>query len=107
MPSDDFDGAPRGATPDIGAFEFGATPRPLLTVTAEQLGGGGTVTSSPAGITCGTACSAHFDPGTTVTLTAKPDRGSRFLGWSNGCSGVVRCTITLNGAQAVTARFAP
>jgi hypothetical protein len=31
---------------------------------------GGTVTSSPPGIACGTACNASFGPGTAVTLTA-------------------------------------
>ena len=106
-PSDDLSGAPRDAQPDIGAFEFGGIPRPALTVTAEQLGGSGTITSSPAGINCGTACSARFDPNTTVTLTAKADRGSRFLGWQNGCSGTARCTIALASATSVTARFAP
>ena len=106
-PGYDFDGAWRDAQPDIGAFEFGAVPRPLLSVIAEQLGGSGTVTSSPAGINCGTVCSAHFDPNTTVTLTAKPDKGSRFLGWQTGCSSAARCTITLNSAISVTARFTP
>jgi hypothetical protein len=106
-PSYDLDRARRDAQPDIGAFEFGATPRPLLTVTAEQLGGIGTITSSPAGINCGTTCSARFDPNTTVTLRAKPDRGSRFLGWQHGCSGKARCTIRLNSAKSITARFAP
>ncbi|MGZ4307848.1 MAG: InlB B-repeat-containing protein [Gaiellaceae bacterium] len=106
-PGYDLDGARRDAQPDFGAFEFGAVARPLLTVIAEQLGGSGTVTSSPSGINCGTACSARFDPGTTVTLTAKPNRQSRFLGWRHGCSGVGRCTITIDGAKSVTARFAP
>ena len=106
-PGYDFDGAWRDAQPDIGAFEFGAVPRPLVSVIAEQLGGSGTVTSSPAGINCGTVCSAHFDPNTTVTLTAKPGKGSRFLGWQNGCSSAARCTITLNSAISVTARFTP
>jgi len=106
-PSDDLNGAPRDAQPDMGAFEFGATPRPLLTVTAEQLGGSGTVTSSPAGISCGTTCGARFDPGTTVTLTAKPDRGSKFLGWSQPCSRKARCMVSLKSAQSITARFAP
>ena len=106
-PGSDLDGAPRDAQPDIGAFEFGGIPRPALTVTAEQLGGSGTVTSSPAGIDCGTTCSARFDPNTTVTLTATPDKGSRFLGWQHGCSGAAHCTITLNSAQSVTARFTP
>lgn len=106
-PSDDLEGAPRDAQPDIGAFEFGAVARPLLAVSAEQLGGSGTVTSSPAGITCGTTCTARFDPGTIVTLTAKPDRGSRFLGWQQGCSGTARCTVRLNSAQSVIACFTP
>jgi hypothetical protein len=106
-PGYDISGARRDASPDIGAFEFGAVSRPVLTVIAEQLGGSGTVTSSPAGINCGTACSARFDPNTTVTLTAKPGTGSRFLGWQHGCSGKARCTITIDSAKSVTARFAP
>lgn len=106
-PRYDLDGAPRDAQPDIGAFEHGAAPRPRLTVTAEQLGGSGTITSSPSGITCDTGCSARFDPGTTVTLTARPDRRSRFLGWRKGCSGRARCTITLTSTTSVTARFGP
>lgn len=106
-PSYDIVGARRDAQPDMGAFEFGATPLPLLTVTSEQLGGSGMVTSNPAGVNCGTECSARFDPGTTVTLTAKPDRGSKFLGWSRPCSRKTRCTVSLTSAQSVTARFAP
>ncbi len=104
-PPDDINGAPRDATPDIGAYEFGAIPRPLLTVTAEALGARGAITSNPAGINCGTVCDARFDPGTTVVLTAKPDRGSKFLGWSQSCSGRARCTISLKSATSVTARF--
>ena len=106
-PSDDLDGAARDSQPDIGAFEFGAVPRPLLSVTAEQLGGSGTVTSSPVGIACGSTCSARFDPTAVVTLTSKPDRGSRFLGWQNGCSGKARCTVSLDSVQSATARFGP
>ncbi len=106
-PSLDLDGVRRGAQPDIGAFEYGAIPRPQLTVIAAQLGGSGTVTSSPAGINCGTACRARFDPNTTVTLTAKPDRGSKFLGWSQPCSTKKRCTVSLKSDRSLTARFAP
>ena len=107
-PGYDFNGARRTARPDIGAYEYGAVPHTLLTITVEQLGGNGTVTSSPAVVTCGTTCSARFDPGTKVTLTAKPRRGSRFLGWGGACSShKARCTITLNRAKTLTARFGP
>ena len=106
-PSDDLDGALRDSMPDIGAYEYGAAPRPRLTVTVEQLGGSGTVTSTPAGIACDTGCGARFNPNTTVTLTATPDNGSRFLGWGGPCSGTGRCTTTLARATSVTARFGP
>jgi hypothetical protein len=105
-PAYDFDGGRRGTPPDIGAFEYGAAPRPLLTVTSELLGGTGTVKSSPAGISCGTACGARFNRGTAVTLTATASRQSRFLGWFGACHGTGRCSLTLDSPESVTARFA-
>ena len=69
--------------------------------------GDGTVTSSPAGISCGADCSEPYATGTTVTLTATPSTGSTFAGWSGGgCSGTGTCTVTLTAATAVTATFA-
>src|SRR5439155_65795 len=60
-----------------------------LALTVSKTGtGSGTVTSSPAGISCGTTCSASFTSGTMVTLTAAPAAGSTFTGWSGGgCAG--------------------
>src|SRR5207245_2037088 len=47
------------------------------TLTVSKAGAGsGTVTSSPAGISCGATCSTSFTPGTVVTLTAAPAAGS-------------------------------
>ena len=69
---------------------------------------GGTVTSSPQGINCGTTCSASYDSGTMVTLTATPGPFSIFTGWS-GCdtaSGAT-CTVTMSAARSVTANFLP
>jgi hypothetical protein len=77
------------------------------TLTVSDTGlGSGTVTSSPAGIDCGSACSASYVSGTTVTLTATPGSSSGFGGWS-GCDAVSgnSCTVKMNSARSVTANF--
>ncbi|HEX8053134.1 MAG TPA: hypothetical protein VF517_09085 [Thermoleophilaceae bacterium] len=71
--------------------------------------GAGAVTSQPAGIACGTACTREYAKGTTVTLTATPADGSRFGGWTGagteGCTGVT-CQVAMTQARGVTATFA-
>ncbi|HEY5580364.1 MAG TPA: carboxypeptidase regulatory-like domain-containing protein [Rhodoferax sp.] len=68
--------------------------------------GSGSVTSSPAGISCGATCSAGFASGTSVTLTATPSTGSTFTGWSGACSGTGSCVVTKTATtQTVTATF--
>ncbi len=78
------------------------------TLTVAKAGNGtGTVTSTPAGIYCGATCSAAFDQGSTVTLTAstRPGDGT-FTGWSGGgCSGTDPCVVTMDQAKTVTATF--
>jgi phospholipase C len=75
-------------------------------LTVQKAGtGGGTVTSTPAGISCGVVCTASFDSGTPVTLEATPDANSRFAGWSGACSGTSTCTISLAIQTSVTATF--
>jgi RHS repeat-associated protein len=79
----------------------------LETLSVSKTGSGaGTVTSFPAGIDCGSTCSAEFEPNTQVTLTALPAAGSAFEGWSGGCAGSgSSCTVTLSQAQSVRAAF--
>src|SRR5262245_53342157 len=79
-------------------------PSYTLTVTATG-SGSGTVSSSPAGITCGTTCSASYPSGSEERLVATPAAGSTFSGWSGGCSGTGVCTVTLTAAASVTATF--
>jgi len=68
--------------------------------------GGGAVTSTPAGISCGSDCSEAYNQGTVVTLTAAPLSGSTFTGWSGGgCSGIGICSVTMNANTTVTATF--
>jgi phospholipase C len=68
--------------------------------------GGGTISSRPTGINCGTTCSADFTSGSEVTLTEAAAAKSNFGGWAGGCSGSnSSCTLTLNASQQVTATF--
>lgn len=87
-----------------GQRTFGAPVGYALSVTLAG-NASGTVTSNPAGITCGNVCSATFSGGTSVTLTATPGTGNTFAGWGGACSGTGNCVLTLNGATSVTATF--
>jgi hypothetical protein len=63
--------------------------------------GSGTVTSSTGGIDCGATCSAQFEQGTSVTLTANAAWGSVFSGWSGACTGTATtCTVSMTQARA-------
>jgi hypothetical protein len=65
------------------------------------------VRSAPAGIDCGSTCSASFAEGANVTLTATPDAGQVFSGWSGACSGsAATCDLGMTQARSVTAGFA-
>jgi len=85
---------------DMGAYEV-----QTYTLAITKTGSGtGTVTSDPTGIDCGSTCSYQFAGGTTVTLTANPDPGSVFSGWS----GDADCTdgqVTMNTDVNCTATF--
>jgi len=91
------------------ARSVSATFAPIITTLTISRGGAGsgTITSSPAGITCGADCSEPYAAGTGVTLTATPAAGSSFGGWSGGgCGAATTCTLTMGAtALTVTATF--
>jgi hypothetical protein len=89
-------------------------PAPLLSITKAGSGNGGIMWVANAGsssgvkgeVLCGLDCTAtFFPPGGVITLTAVPAQGSRFVGWSGGCSGTDACTLVGNTSMAVTATF--
>jgi endo-1,4-beta-xylanase len=89
----------------LDALNSVSTSTFALTVTKTG-NGSGTVTSSPAGINCGSTCSANYSSTTTVTLTASAASGSTFGGWSGACSGTsTTCTVSMAAARTATAAF--
>jgi hypothetical protein len=83
------------------------TPPPTHNLSVSLVGGGsGSLASTPAGISCPGTCSHDYTTGTVVTLTATPDSGWTFAGWSGGgCSGTGTCQVTMSSDQTVTATF--
>ncbi|HET7555575.1 MAG TPA: PASTA domain-containing protein [Gaiellaceae bacterium] len=101
---------PSGSTPynwrtRIASFRFPSCRKMRSVAVAKAGAGAGTVTSSPAGIQCGSTCSARFADGATVTLTAVPSGASRFAGWSGDCSGTGACVLSGSASHSVTATF--
>ncbi len=67
--------------------------------------GSGSVTSTPAGIACGSDCSEGYTSGTSVSLNAVAASGYTFGGWGGACSGTGGCTVSMTSARNVTATF--
>jgi len=61
-------------------------------------GGFGQVSTSPTG--------NRFTAGASVTLTAAPDAGQQFLGWSGDAGGTQNpLTVVMNASKVITAQF--
>ncbi len=117
----DNDGVPNGqdanpTEPDFNLIRFigamtaqksGPVTPDMYTLTVSTTGDGfGRVTSSPSGVSCGSTCSAAFAEGTMVTLTATPQAGSIFTGWTaGGCTGTGGCVVPMLADNSITASF--
>jgi HYR domain len=86
----------------IGGCGVVSTTSKLLSLVIERQGNGA-VTSSPAGIDCGTDCVGTFAPGTKLTLHIKPDPGFALKSASGSCATV--CRLTLKHDQKLVLRF--
>ena len=74
-----------------------------------SVGTNGRVVSAPAGILCGSECSATFATGTTVWLQALPDIGYEVDAWSASCvtslSEPDRCALVLSDDASADVTF--
>jgi uncharacterized repeat protein (TIGR01451 family) len=108
------DTATSSITGTSNAITVSATGTFVLTVTVTGTGTG--TVSSQAGlaptISCTTGstagCTANYNSGQIVTLTAAAGANSTFAGWSQACTNTTgTCTVTMNQPQNVTATFNP
>ncbi|HEX3109092.1 MAG TPA: Ig-like domain-containing protein, partial [Thermoanaerobaculia bacterium] len=87
----------------VAAFTYAPS---TYTLTVSLAGTGqGVVKSTPAGIECGSQCSAVFNLGTAVTLTPIPGSSSVFGGWTGACTGTGPCVVTMTQQRSVGATF--
>ncbi len=85
-----------------------AAPLPApMALTLTMTAGGGVITSTPAGINCGTQCASSFAAGTQVTLTQAANPGFVFTGWGGACAGTTTtCVVRMTATKTVTATYA-
>jgi hypothetical protein len=72
---------------------------------AVSVSGKGRVSSSPAGVSCPTRCSASFAGSKSVALKPTAAKGYRFAGWSGSCHGKGSCRITMSRDRSAKATF--
>jgi hypothetical protein len=90
------------ASSSLGYFHY---PGVMLKV-SKRGKGSGTVMGSLDGISCGSACAANYMPTTSIVLTAQPDAGSTFTGWTKcPAPSENQCTVILEKNTKVKARF--
>jgi YVTN family beta-propeller protein len=94
-----------GALGSIQTVALTGSGLPQLTVNISG-NGGGKVTDNLASLNCTSAqCVVGYPVNTVVALTATPNVGSTFVGWTGACSGTGTCTVTMNQLQTVAAAF--
>ncbi len=101
----DADGVANGAISDPGGVGVTAPPTTGSQLTIKKAGNGqGTVTSTPAGIDCGTDCTESYAPGTVVVLKAIAAPGSTFLAFT-GSWDCLDGRVTMSVDRTCTAVF--
>jgi hypothetical protein len=83
-------------------------PQPKLNFAAAGIAGAtGTLTTNPAGTSCGANC-VSFPSGAAITVTAAPTGGALFATWEGDCAGQgAVCALTMSMDRSTTAHFRP
>ena len=105
------------ATNEAGSTEAVSAPTDLVIPDVSKMtveSNGARVTSSPAGIDCGTDCEFDFPYDEEVTLTATPEAGKNFDSGNSACPGdgwfavdatTWECTVLMDSARLVSVSF--
>lgn len=99
---------PAGAGNDEAFIAIISPVDPVLFTLTVDVEGAGLVTDDSGKIDCSSdgQCTATFPEGTAVELTAAPETGYDFFGWSGACTGTSpTCTVTMDQNRSVSARF--
>ncbi len=99
-------GGDAGGGPESSGGGGAGSALPTAFTLTVSVNGEGRVTSTPAGIECGSTCEATFPPGTQVVLDVK-EEGGVLSGWSGACSGSSACSLSLDADVDVAAIFEP
>jgi len=68
----------------------------------------GIITSDPAGINCGAACTVPYPENSMITLTATPNAGFVFTSWDGDCNSTSNITpILMDAGKICMANFYP
>ena len=86
-----------------------STPKPStfsLGLSTLSGSGDGAIEGNLQGVSCASDCEAEVRSAAQVTLTATPEPGAAFTGWSGaGCSGTGQCVVEMDEAKSVSASF--
>ncbi|MBI4238107.1 MAG: thrombospondin type 3 repeat-containing protein [Deltaproteobacteria bacterium] len=98
---------PTQADGDCDGLGDDCDPESLTVTTADTHG---MVSADSGNITAcrngdASTCDDTFVYGSSVSLTATPDAGYVFAGWTGDCSGFSTCDLTMDGTKAVSASF--
>lgn len=92
-------------TGSTGTGSTGAGTGPMMTMYGVTVVRNGSGTVSGGAISCGYSCSTTMMSASPLMLTATPDAGWVFSGWSGDCSGSSSCTLTVDANKNITATF--